>query len=87
MTLPKFFLVSSTVTETQLDKVLEAMSFTPVEMALVANPADVELAKKLTDQVTGLHRPIVIVADFKDPLTVITDDGKVLSVALETANV
>lgn len=83
MTVPKFFLVSSKATETEMEGILKAISFTPAEMALVSRAQDVELAKQITESVTGLHRPIVIVADFKDPLTVISDDGTVKSVSLE----
>lgn len=82
MNLPKFFLVSSKATEAEMEAINKAISFTPVEMALVSRPQDVEKAKQITEHVTGLHRPIVIVADFSDPLTVISDDGSALSVSL-----
>lgn len=84
MVLPKFFLVSSRCTEAQIEEAQKAFALTPVDVAIIARPHDVELAKKVTEQVTGLHRPIAIVADFEAPLTVVMDDGSVVSVNLDT---
>lgn len=81
MITPKFFLVSSKATDAQIEQLLKALAITPVDVALVSRPQDVEVAKKITDSVTGLHRPIVIVADFDAPLTVISDDGSVTPVS------
>jgi hypothetical protein len=83
MVLPKFFLVSSRCTEAQLEEAQKAFSLTPVDVALVARPHDVALAKNITEQVTGIHRPIAIVADFEAPLTVVMDDGSIVSVNLD----
>jgi hypothetical protein len=82
--LPKFFLVSSRCTEAQIESAQKAFALTPVDVALVARAHDVELARKVTEQVTGIHRPIAIVADFENPLTIVMDDGSVVAVSLET---
>lgn len=87
MTVPKFFLISSRATEAEMAGILKVLSFTPVEMALVSRPQDVEKAKQITEHVSGLHRPIAIIADFVEPLTVVTDEGTLLSVGLDTVNV
>jgi hypothetical protein len=86
MNVPKFFLVSSRCTEAQIEKAREAFDLTPVDVALVARPQDVELARKITEQVTGLHRPVAIVADFENPLTIIMEDGSVVAVSLDPIN-
>lgn len=83
MILPKFFLVSSRCTEAQIEEAQKAFALTPVDVAVVARPHDVELAKKITEQVTGLHRPIAIVADFEAPFQVVMDDGSVVAVNLD----
>lgn len=83
MVLPKFFLVSSRCTEAQIEEAQKAFALTPVDVAVLARPHDVELAKKITEQVTGLHRPIAIVADFEVPLQVVMDDGSVVAVNLD----
>lgn len=83
MSIPKFFLVSSKLADEQLEKVREAIAFTPIDVALVSRPQDVDTAKKLTEHVTGLHRPIAIVADFKEPFSTISEDGNVTSVSLD----
>jgi hypothetical protein len=83
MVLPKFFLVSSRCTEAQMEEAQRAFALTPVDVALVARPHDVELAKNITERVTGIHRPIAIVADFPFPLQVVMDDGSVVTVSVD----
>lgn len=82
MPLPKVYLISRKLDEDQINKIREAISLTPVDVVIVAQPQDVPLAKNFSEMVTGLHRPIAILGDFEAPLSVLNEGGTV-----ETINV
>jgi hypothetical protein len=78
---PLVYLISRQLTQDQTQKVIDALSLTPVDVVIAA-PQDVERARNFCEQVTGLHKPIAIVADFDHPLTAVERDGslKVINV-------
>ena len=62
MVVPKFFLISANLTEEQTEALKKVNELTPVDVAILASPQYVQLGKLLTENVTGLHRPIAIIA-------------------------
>jgi hypothetical protein len=79
---PSIYLISKNLTEEQIQAIVDALSITPLDLVLVTSAQDVPLAKRFSETVTGLHRPIAILADFEKPLTAVTEDG-----TLEAVNV
>lgn len=72
---PTIYLISRSLTEDQSQAVADQLSLTPIDVCIVSSAADVNLAKRFSEMVTGLHRPIAIIADFEKPLTAINEDG------------
>ena len=78
--LPKIFLISRTLTEEQIEQIKQALFVTPVDVVVVGAPQDTPVAKHFSEAVTGLDRPIAIVADFESPLSAVLEDGKVVKI-------
>lgn len=73
---PLVYLINRSISPEQIQQVVAALDATPVDV-IIAAPADVEKARSITPQVTGLHRPIAIMADFEHPLQAVQRDGSV----------
>lgn len=73
---PLCYLISNSLPATDLLKVINLLSSTPVDV-IIAAPQDVSQARQITEQVTGLHRPIAIMANFDTPLQAVERDGAV----------
>jgi hypothetical protein len=84
--IPKFYLISTKLTPEQIESAVKALSITPIDMALIARAQDVETARHFSEKVTGLHRPIAIVADFECLLSAVLEDGKLVSINMEPPN-
>jgi hypothetical protein len=74
---PKVYLISSKVSEEQIQKIQDALSLTPVDVVISTAPQLGDFCRKFSEAVTGLNRPIAIVADFEAPLTALNEDGSV----------
>jgi hypothetical protein len=72
---PKIYLISSKASEEQVERIKSALSLTPVDVVVATAPQLGDFCRKFSEDVTGLNRPIAIVADFEAPLTAINDDG------------
>lgn len=77
MVQPKVYLISSKLSEEQILRIQNALSITPVDVVVATAPHLGDLARKFSEDVTGLNRPIAIVADFEVPLTALNEDGSV----------
>lgn len=73
---PLVYLIDRKLSPEDLLKVVNSLSATPVDV-IIAAPQDVDKARQITDQVTGLHRPIAVMADFSQPLQAVQRDGSV----------
>lgn len=73
---PLVYLINRNISDENLQKVIAALEATPVDV-IIAAAADVEKARNITSQVTGLHKPIAIMADFEHPLQAVQRDGSV----------
>lgn len=82
---PSVYLISRKVTDEQARAIAEILSITPIDVAIIANPEDVSLARKFCEKVTGLHRPIAIVADFDSPFSAVQADGSVQPLSVDEA--
>lgn len=77
MKAPKYILISRKALTEQADAVKQSLEIIALQGALVACPEDAELAHKVTEGVLGFNGPFAIVADFEQPLAIISDDGSV----------
>jgi hypothetical protein len=75
MQTPKVYLISRELTEEQREKVLAALSVTPLAGIIAADPRDIQKAVELCPNAETLQRPIGILADFAFPLTAVNEDG------------
>lgn len=80
---PKIILIGREALKTRPERVKAALALIDTHAAIVTNPEDAELAKKLTLNVVGFDKPVALVADFPGYLAIICDDGSVTPLELE----
>ena len=75
MSTPKVYLISRKMTDEQRDKAKAALSLTPLQAVVAADPRDVQTAQEFCNVSQVLNRPIAVYADFDVPLTAVNEDG------------
>jgi len=81
MRLPAYYQISNRLSEDQIEQVQQILAYTPLDCAVIDDPADVLLARRLSQLVltkealpglTGRAR-FAVLGDFDSPLTAVYD--------------